>query len=360
MNRHSKIHRNRGNSTLIFVAVIIIAVALGLYFKQKESSKSHVNTYQNLIMLPKPKELGDVTFLANDGSKFNATNLTGQWTILFFAFTHCPDICPSTLHTLGKVKKELENQELWDAFQLAMVTVDPERDSIDRLNQYVPFYDPSFIGLRGELTYTEKFAKNLGILFFKGEVQDNGGYDVDHGASLILIDPNGKYAGVIPAPHKQETLAADLAKVAKTAIEQGQIKPKAKTNKTNRNRMPLSVTDSWIRIAPPNAMALAGYATFRNESQQDIIITGVKSPLFKKSLIHTTNIENGIASMNHLDQLQIQPDSQAVLAPMGTHLMLMHPAKPLNLGDIVPITIMLKDGSEAKADFVVKAPPERS
>jgi len=371
--------RSGGNTTLLFLAVIVVAVALGIYLQQKSAPKTQENTYQNLIMLPKAKSLGEVNFIANDGSVFNKKNLEDKWTILFFAFTNCPDICPSTLHTLGQVKKELDEKKLWDAFQLAMVTVDPARDTIERLNQYVPFYDQSFVGLRGELSYTEAFAKNVGILFFKREVTENGGYDVDHGASLILVDPQGNYAGVIPAPHKKEVLSADLAKLAKLAIEKGEVlnspqpttatQPhqssegaainQAEVSNSNVETVPaVEISDPWIRSAPPNAMALAGYATIRNNSDQNISIVGVKSPFFKMSMIHATIIEDGVASMEHMDALDIEAGSEAVLKPMGTHIMLMRPSQSFKVGDVVPIALSLDDGTTLSAEFVVKTPPE--
>ncbi|MCH2192272.1 MAG: SCO family protein [Gammaproteobacteria bacterium] len=380
MNRHHsnqrRPQRNIGNTKLLFLAVMVVAVAMGIYLQQQTTATRQESNYENLIILPKTRSLGDVNFIANDGSKFDENRLKGKWTILFFAFTNCPDICPSTLHTLGQVKQELDSKKLWGAFQLAMITVDPERDTIERLNQYVPFYDPSFMGLRGERTYTEAFAKNVGILFFKREQTENGGYDVDHGASLILVDPKGNYAGVIPAPHSKEVISADLAKLAKSALDQGQITTSTQTLSSATSTFKITsaqskdsvsdiahssklvISDPWIRNAPPNAMALAGYAILRNKSDNDISVVGVRSPMFEMAMIHSTIVKDGVASMKHLDELKIDARSEALLKPMGTHMMLMRPSQALKIGDVVPIELSLRDGTTLSADFVVKTPPE--
>ena len=371
MTKTSLDRRNSGKTTILFIVVIAIAVALGVYLQQRDATNQQFPSFEKLILLPTPKALGDVNFQSHNGSEFNKASLEGRWTILFFAFTNCPDICPSTLHTLKQVKANLDTAGVWNAFQLAMVTVDPERDSLERLAQYVPFFDKDFIGLRGDLDYTTKFAKNLGILFFKGEVLENGSYEVDHGASLILVDPAGNYAGVISAPHKVDPISRDLSKLGNHALKNGRIKARVTNNaaatiekdkasaakKSNTYASTgLSITNAWIRSAPPGAPAMAGYAVISNLQNKANSIVAVSSPLFEEAMIHNTIIEDGIASMDHIEELEIAAQASAVLKPLGTHLMLMEPVKPLNIGDIVPLNFELSSGETLETTFVVKEP----
>ena len=371
MTKISLTTRNSGKTTILFIVVIAIAVALGVYLQQRDATNQQMPSFEKLKLLPSPKSLGEVDFQSHNGSEFNKANLEGRWTILFFAFTNCPDICPSTLHTLKQVKANLNTAGVWDAFQLAMVTVDPERDSLERLAQYVPFFDEDFIGLRGDLDYTTKFAKNLGILFFKGEVLENGSYEVDHGASLILVNPDGNYAGVIGAPHAVDPISRDLRKLGNHALKHDKINALSKndpaasieeikttlaTETSVNTTTGLKITDAWIRSAPPGAPAMAGYATISNLQNEANSIIAVSSPLFEEAMIHNTIIEDGIASMDHIDELEIAPQASAILKPLGTHLMLMEPLKPLNIGDIVPLHFELSSGETFETTFIVKEP----
>ena len=371
MTKISLTTHNSGKTTILYIVVIAIAVAFGVYLQQRDATNQQMPSFEKLKLLPTPKTLGEVNFQSHNGSEFNKANLEGRWTILFFAFTNCPDICPSTLHTLKQVKANLDTAGVWNAFQLAMVTVDPERDSLERLAQYVPFFDKDFIGLRGDLDYTTKFAKNLGILFFKGEVLENGSYEVDHGASLILVNPDGNYAGVIGAPHTVDPISRDLSKLGndalkndkiiarstnETSVSSEKVKAPATTDISANTSAGIGITDAWIRLAPPGAPAMAGYAIISNLQNEANSITAVSSPLFEEAMIHNTIIEDGIASMDHIDDLEIPAKASVTLKPLGTHLMLMEPLKPLNIGDIVPLRFELSSGETFETTFVVKDP----
>ena len=370
MKELSLITRTKGNSTIIFVALMLILVTLGIYLQQQNKRTSDtLPEFENLIVLPKPKALGEVNFQTHTGQPFSQQNLLGKWTILFFAFTNCPDICPSTLHTLKQVKSQLEPTGAWDAFQVAMITVDPERDSLERMRQYVPFFDKEFIGLRGALSYTEQFAKNVGILFFKRDVLENGEYDVDHGASLILVNPEGLYAGVIPGPHKVASIKEDLNKLGLHSIKKGDINtnqtfdngdkgtvdnPETSQPASDVSDSALTASNAWIRTAPPGAPAMAGYVTLKNQGNSPISIIGVTSPEFKMAMIHNTVIENGVASMDHLDEITLNSRETKVLEPMGMHLMLVGANKDIAEGDIVSVELELEDGNTTSFELVVK------
>lgn len=366
----NKTLRSQSGKSAVFLAIfVVVALLVGIAAQQISNKPVAMPKFSKLILLPKPKQLGAVDFINQDSENFGPQKFKGKWSILFFAFTNCPDICPATMQVLKQVKQDLQKAQVWNAFQVAMVSVDPERDTPARLKQYVPFFDPEFIGLTGDLDYTERFAKNLGILFFKGEILENGGYDVDHGASLILINPNGEYAGVISAPHKREQLSADLLKLGNYALKNQQISATASPNNlsintsvagSNAKQAPdtaLTITNAWIRPSPPNATAMAGYFTIKNNSLNDIRVTGVNSPLFAMSMIHQTVIEDGVASMEHLDDFTIEAGTTQKLAPLSTHLMLMRPKQNLPIGSQVPIALELSSGATIETSIEVRNEP---
>ena len=130
------------------------------------------------------------------GQRAELANLKGGWSLLFFCFTTCPDICPTTLSVLNNAISAAD-----DPPTVVMVSVDPDRDTPERLAQYVPAFNSNFIGYTGTFEETVKLATQLNIAFGKVPGLVPGSYLIDHSASLVLIDPEGRYAGFIKAPH---------------------------------------------------------------------------------------------------------------------------------------------------------------
>ncbi len=379
MKTPTLIHQ-KGKTNTLFIAVAAIAIVIGIIVQIKPKPATQTLSFEQLILLPNPKQLGEVNFTSHTGAQFTEQNLKGKWTVLFFAFTHCPDICPNTLQTLKQVKQELVANDTWKAFQLAMISVDPERDTPQRLKQYVPYFDPEFIGLTAGVDYTAEFAKNLGILFHRQPPLEDGNYDVDHSAGLILINPEGNYAGYLGAPHKKDVLVKDLSKLGFNALASNSIKVVNTTTSTpitdsttttetatgvesnayqQTKSAALEVKNAWIRPAPPSAVSMAGYFQLTNTSQDTVSIDSVDSPLFDTTMIHETVIEDGIASMQHMDNLSIEPQQTVTLAPMGIHLMLMRPEQTPSVGTKVPVALTLNNGEVINLNIEVRDAPNQ-
>ena len=354
-----------GKSNISFFLVAALAIGIGLYTQVYDSKSPDAPEFVKTILLPKTKALGTVEFTDHNQQSFGADQLQGKWSILFFGFTNCPDICPTTMQTLKQVKQKVAAEDLWHNYQVIMVSVDPERDSLERLRNYVPFFDPEFIGIAGTVEHTTEFAKNLGILFFKGDEVSPGAYDVDHSAALILINPEGRYAGVISAPHKTDEISADLISLAgyqgipktkagadQAPVSADQAEPEVSAN--SDSDAALSFEEAWIRPAPPNTPSMAAYFKLVNQSGSDITITGVESPAFHMSMIHTTIVEDGVASMKHLDDINVPAAGSVTFAPMGNHVMLMGPKSPLNEGQSAEITLIGEDGARYSVEVPVR------
>ena len=340
------------SQNVLFIATAVIAISFGLYIQTQNPLKTSKPELNKIILLPQSKAIGKVDFRDHKDQIFNESRLLNKWSIVFFGFTNCPDICPTTLQTLSDVKATLastalNNTTAWSPFQVIMVSVDPERDNIEKLNSYVPWFDEEFIGLAGELEYTKAFAKRLGILFYKSEQQSESVYEVDHSASLILINPQGEYVGAITAPHKAEQISADLITLANSiGNAEASYKPanKANTQTQISENQSLSIDKTWIRPAPPGVSAMAAYMTIKNTSDNDILISDIEAPDFEMAMIHNTVIEDGIASMNHLDSLVIKAGETLTLKPLETHIMLMRPNRALSEGSTSRLTLIDKNG----------------
>jgi protein SCO1/2 len=175
----------------------------------------------------------------NDGPKFRSSDVTGaafgrefaltdhtgkavtladyrgKVVVLFFGYTQCPDVCPTTLSELAAVMKMLGPDA--DRVQVLFATVDPERDTAELLAQYVPAFDPRFVGLRGDAAATERTAKEFKVLYQKQPGRTAGSYTVDHSAGTFIFDPKGRLRLFVSYGQGPDVFAHDLREILRTA-----------------------------------------------------------------------------------------------------------------------------------------------
>ena len=144
--------------------------------------------------LPKVSAISEFSLYDQNAQTISNNELKGHWTLLFFGYTFCPDVCPTTLAELNKVAAKVEN----DAFQVVLVSVDPERDSPKQLKDYINYFNPKFQAWSGEISQIESLARQLHIFFQKQPFEDS--YLMDHSSQVVLINPKGEYVGFFTAP----------------------------------------------------------------------------------------------------------------------------------------------------------------
>lgn len=165
--------------------------------------------------LPSPFHASDISMIYKDvdfhltdqnGKSRKLTDFRGQAVAVFFGYTGCPEICPTTLADLAQAKRLLGKDA--DRLQVLFITVDPERDTPDLLVKYMAAFDPSFLGLYGDEQATAQAAKAFFVAYQKRPTET--GYDMDHTTGTFLIDPNGRVR--LRAPHAQraEWFADDI------------------------------------------------------------------------------------------------------------------------------------------------------
>jgi len=150
-----------------------------------------------------------------DGKQRTLADFRGKAVVVFFGYTQCPDVCPTTLAALAEAMKQLGPDA--DRVQVLFITVDPDRDTADLLSKYVPAFDRRFLGLRGNAQETERTAKEFKILYQKQPGTSSGSYTMDHSAGTFIFDPQGRlrlYVGLAQGP---EVFAHDLRELLKTA-----------------------------------------------------------------------------------------------------------------------------------------------
>lgn len=141
-----------------------------------------------------------------DGTPVDLASYAGDVVVLFFGYTHCPDVCPTTLVTAAKAVERLDS----DRVHVLMVSVDPGRDDPERLERYVASFNPTFRGVTGDPETLERIATTYGVFFARGDDTSDGGYNVDHTASLLGIDTDGKLRVVWSTAVPSAALADDL------------------------------------------------------------------------------------------------------------------------------------------------------
>ena len=181
------------------VVFMVLVVASFVHRVGEPRIMSLAETRANgLFLFDTPRDLGAFELLDHTGEPFSSAQLMGRWTIIFFGFTHCPDICPTTMAELADLKAQLVGTEA-GATQVIMVSVDPARDTPERLAEYVPYFHPEFLGVTGDFPAILSFAQRLNAPFRK--VSDpNNGYQMEHSANVALMNPRGDYHGFFRAP----------------------------------------------------------------------------------------------------------------------------------------------------------------
>lgn len=159
--------------------------------------------------LPRPKALADFTLTDQSGKPFALRDLRGHPSLVFFGFTHCPDVCPTTLVKLAQVEKKADVPGL----RVIFVSVDPARDTPALLAQYVHAFDPGFIGLTGDDQAITRMAANFGVAVSKVELP-GGDYTMDHSAVVFLLNAQGQIAAIFTPPFDTSKLTEDLGRAA--------------------------------------------------------------------------------------------------------------------------------------------------
>ena len=168
-----------------------------------------VNYFKSASTLSLKSTLTEVDLFSHLGKIVNIKDFKDTPTLLFFGFTHCPEVCPTTLSNL------LNNIELLEKnkknYRVLFVTLDPERDTINNLNDYLQNFNSSVIGLTGELNEINKFAKNWNIYWEK--VSEGDDYTINHTATVFMINKNGNFAGTIAWGESDKSIKLKLQKL---------------------------------------------------------------------------------------------------------------------------------------------------
>jgi protein SCO1/2 len=191
------------------VILAIVAFAGGLLIARAlMPSRAALPRTERATLLSEPRALPALALVDQDGHALGTDFFKGHWTIVFFGFTSCPDICPTTLATLAQATRQLADLPAAERPRVLLVTVDPERDDPARMSAYVRFYDPAFQGATGTAAAVSAAAAAFGVPYAKVNLPE-GGYTMDHGSGIFVVGPSGGIVAYSSAPHDASTIARD-------------------------------------------------------------------------------------------------------------------------------------------------------
>lgn len=202
----------RHNSGRTFPTALILVVAfaagLGLWLLSQQFGAEETGTTA-ITRYPAPRAVGEFQLTRSDTKPLTAADLKGHWNLFFFGFTNCPDICPNTLGVLKQVRAQLVQAGAADQVHIHFVSVDPQRDQPEILGRYVTYYDPGFIAATGSDEELNRLTRSLGVMYTREPAKD-GQYNVDHSASIVVVDPQARLVGLFRPPLDAAAIGADL------------------------------------------------------------------------------------------------------------------------------------------------------
>ncbi len=196
---------------LVGGTVVALAFAAGVWLSSRHA-RSGAAPVDGLLW-PDPPQLAAFHLVDDSGQPFTLDDLRGRWTLMFFGFTHCPDVCPTTLEAMARAHAALQDNPAWSEHgQVVFVSVDPDRDDGEQIAQYVHYFSPDFIGATGAATELEALTRSVGVLFMKVPLGE-GAYTMDHSAGIFFVAPDTRLVSVLTPPHGADAIAARFAAV---------------------------------------------------------------------------------------------------------------------------------------------------
>ena len=190
------------------IGFVITAFAGGAVFMAL-ALKGSRGLPQHAMILPQPAALPQFRLRDQDGAEFLRESFDDRWSLVFFGFTHCPDICPATLQQLAVARSRVLRQAANTFPEIVLISVDPERDTPEVLAEYVGHFGDGVTGVTGTLDEIRKLTSSLGI-YFEKSFRDAGDYGVDHSAVVIVINKSAEFHGLFSAPHNIDHFVTDI------------------------------------------------------------------------------------------------------------------------------------------------------
>jgi protein SCO1 len=210
---------SRKRSIALAITLGIVAALAGMLLSRmlmKRVENSGAIALVSGTLLDPARPLPTFTLTDHRGREFTNDSLKGRWTLVFFGFTHCPDVCPMTLRMLAQVEKSLSDLPAEQNPDIVLISVDPKRDSPEQLAKYVSFFNPDFLGVTGSQDALNSLTSQIGVPVAITPTEGEA-YTVDHSAAIFLIDKAGSMRALFSPPHSAQPIADDYRRIVSDA-----------------------------------------------------------------------------------------------------------------------------------------------
>ena len=193
--------------TSVALAATLAGVWLADIYREHDS-RAALLPDQVLTVFAEPKPMAAFALTDHKDRAFDLASLKGRWSFLFFGFTHCPDVCPTTLAVLARARDNIaRNTAGAEDVQFVFISVDPNRDTAGKLGQYVDYFDTTFLGVTGDDAQIGNLAGQLGAAYQVAFTAGMENYPVYHATAVFLLDPRARYHAVFTPPHDAEAIS---------------------------------------------------------------------------------------------------------------------------------------------------------
>ena len=206
---------------ILLLLIAALAAGLGLWASQRHFAPPAMSkpAVASITLLPTPRVLPEFSLQQSDGTPLTADELKGHWTLVFLGFTHCPDVCPTTLAQLAGAQKQWAALPDASRPRVLFISADPERDSPETTGNYAHGFHADTLAATAPIPQLQTFVRSLSLVFMKspgpsGRADD---YSIDHSAGFVVLDPQARMAGVVQPPFDVNAIAADIATLGKAA-----------------------------------------------------------------------------------------------------------------------------------------------
>lgn len=190
------------------VVALGVGVAVGMWSYRPDDTPDIAG-----FVYPQPRVMTPVTLTRQDGKPFTLAALRGKWTFIYFGYSYCPDVCPTTLAELARVQTRLAAAGEDADNQYIFVSVDPKRDTPAHLGRYVSYFDKKFIGVTGARAALDTFTHEVGVSYGFPDGTDGDNYSVSHTSVVALFDPNAHLHAIFTPPHRADAIIDGFRKI---------------------------------------------------------------------------------------------------------------------------------------------------
>ena len=194
---------------IIFILLVLFSITgIFTYFQSLPSLLEKKPSLITGKILVRPMEIDNFELTDQNNEVFNKKSLEGGWTVLFFGYTNCPDVCPTTIYKLAEIKNGIKEDLPSANFNTVLVTLDPDRDSSERLDEYIGYFDETMLGVTGTYENIQSFTSSLSVFYQR--INKEEGYDFNHTASIFVFDKDGSLFATMSPANTIEELESDF------------------------------------------------------------------------------------------------------------------------------------------------------